>query len=157
MGASITQSPLAITDYHDRLQRAVPQAGAIVTFTGQVRDYNHQGPISGIHLEHYPGMTEKALWQLVTEAISRFALLDAHVVHRVGDIGNYEPIVWVGTAASHRKAAFDGACFVMDMLKQSVPLWKKEFQGDEAVWVKAKTSDDLAAMTWLKENNQVEK
>ncbi|MBU2977139.1 molybdenum cofactor biosynthesis protein MoaE [Alteromonas sp. C1M14] len=152
MGACITSTPLTITAYHEALQRAVPKAGAIVTFTGQVRDYNQQGPISGIHLEHYPGMTENALTKLVTQAIARFSLLDAHVVHRIGDINNYAPIVWVGTAASHRKAAFDGACYVMDLLKQSVPLWKKEYQGEQGVWVQTKASDDHAAMAWLKES-----
>lgn len=125
--------------------------GAIVTFTGLVRDFNNAGNIDGIELEHYPGMTEKALSSLVDKAVSRFSLTNAGAVHRVGRIYNNEQIVWVGCAAAHRQAAFDGACFLMDMLKQSVPLWKKEFKGDRSTWVEAKGSDDAAALKWMSE------
>ena len=125
--------------------------GAIVTFTGLVRDFNNAGNIDGIELEHYPGMTEKALSSLVDKAVSRFSLTNAGAVHRVGRIYNNEQIVWVGCAAAHRQAAFDGACFLMDMLKQSVPLWKKEFKDDRSTWVEAKGSDDAAALKWMSE------
>jgi molybdopterin synthase catalytic subunit len=125
-------------------------SGAIVTFTGLVRDSNAAGTIEGIELEHYPGMTENALNTLVEQAISRFSLNAAGAVHRVGKLYNQDPIVWVGCAAPHRQAAFDAAVFLMDMLKQSVPLWKKEFSGDESNWVEAKTSDDKAALKWMK-------
>lgn len=125
--------------------------GAIVTFTGLVRDSNVSGTIEGIELEHYPGMTEAALDKLVQQTITRFSLNSAGAVHRVGKLYNHEPIVWVGCAAAHRQAAFDGASFLMDMLKQSVPLWKKEFHGDESHWVEAKASDDKAALKWMKD------
>lgn len=107
-------------------QKAKGNVGAIVTFTGLVRDNNADGNILGIELEHYPGMTEQALTNLVQEAITRFSLTSAGAVHRVGRLYNDEQIVWVGTAAPHRAAAFEGANFLMDMLKQSVPLWKKK-------------------------------
>lgn len=126
-------------------------SGAIVTFTGLVRDSNASGTIEGIELEHYPGMTEDALKKLVEQAIARFSLNSAGAVHRVGKLYNQDPIVWVGCSAPHRQAAFDGAVFLMDMLKHSVPLWKKEFCGDKSDWVEAKASDDKAALQWMKE------
>ncbi len=95
-------------------------AGAVVTFTGHVRDSE------GLYLEHYPGMTEAALQSLRDQAVERFALVDAQVVHRVGLLQTDEVIVWVGTCAPHRQDAFDGACFLMDHLKSQVPIWKKE-------------------------------
>jgi len=124
--------------------------GAIVTFTGLVRDNNQSGRIEGIELEHYPEMTQAALEKLVQETSLRFSLRSAGVVHRVGRLLNDEQIVWVGCAAAHRQAAFDGATFLMDMLKQSVPLWKKELKQGESIWVKPKASDDDAALKWLK-------
>ena len=96
-------------------------------------------------------MTEQALTNLVQEAITRFSLTSAGAVHRVGRLYNDEQIVWVGTAAPHRAAAFEGANFLMDMLKQSVPLWKKEFTRDNSRWVEVKASDDKAALAWLRE------
>ncbi|GGF54871.1 molybdenum cofactor biosynthesis protein MoaE [Alteromonas lipolytica] len=133
---------------HDQRSRA----GAIVTFTGRVRDYNHAGAIDGIELEYYPGMTEQALAQLIDKAVKRFSLTNAGIVHRVGRLANHEQIVWVGTCAAHRQDAFLAASFLMDMLKQSVPIWKKEWVGEQAHWVAAKGSDDDAAMRWLTED-----
>ncbi|MBQ4830222.1 molybdenum cofactor biosynthesis protein MoaE [Alteromonas sp. MMG017] len=132
-------------------QKAKGNVGAIVTFTGLVRDNNVDGNILGIELEHYPGMTEQALTDLVQQAITRFSLTSAGAVHRVGRLYNDEQIVWVGAAAPHRAAAFEGANFLMDMLKQSVPLWKKEFTRDDSRWVEVKASDDKAALAWLRE------
>ncbi len=131
-------------------EKASGNTGAIVTFTGLVRDFNNAGDIDGIELEHYPGMTEKALMLLVEQASERFSLNSAGALHRVGRIYNNEQIVWVGAAAPHRQAAFDAACYLMDMLKQSVPLWKKEFKGDKSDWVAAKASDDKAALKWMR-------
>ena len=95
-------------------------AGAVVTFTGHVRESE------GLHLEQYPGMTEQVLADLRAQAIERFFLIDAGIVHRVGMLHTDEVIVWVGTCSAHRQDAFDGACFLMDYLKSQVPLWKKE-------------------------------
>nr|WP_181405079.1 molybdenum cofactor biosynthesis protein MoaE [Aestuariibacter sp. GS-14] len=139
--------------YDELCGGAVSQgAGAIVTFTGLVRDFNAQGGIQGIELEYYPGMTESALNALLTQASQRFDIVDAGIIHRVGKLANHAQIVWVGTASQHREQAFLAATFIMDMLKQSVPIWKKEWQGDQATWVVAKTNDDKAAMRWLSEN-----
>lgn len=125
------------------------QSGAVVTFTGRVRDYNASGAIDGIELEYYPGMTESALQRLLEQATTRFSLTNAGIVHRVGRLANCEQIVWVGTCAAHRKDAFDAASYIMDMLKQSVPIWKKEWARGTASWVAAKGSDNQAAMRWL--------
>ncbi|QJR82342.1 molybdenum cofactor biosynthesis protein MoaE [Alteromonas pelagimontana] len=132
-------------------QAADKPFGAVVTFTGLVRDFNHSGSIEGIELEHYPGMTEAAMNRLAEQAIARFSLATAGIVHRVGKIANHEQIVWVGCAAIHRQAAFDGACFIMDVLKNTVPLWKKEYQNGQPAWVQAKESDERAATKWLQQ------
>ena len=131
-------------------EKACGNTGAIVTFIRLVRDFNNAGDIDGIELGHYPFMTEKALMLLVEQASERFSLNSAGALHRVGRIHNNEQIVWVGAAAPHRQAAFDAACYLMDMLKQSVPLWKKEFKGDKSEWVAAKASDDEAALKWMR-------
>ena len=109
MFAEVTTALLDESAYVEKLRQSSHNAGAIVTFTGLVRDYNSDGAIEGISLEQYPGMTANAMQQLLQQASDRFALLSAGIVHRVGYIGNYEPVVWVGCSASHRKAAFDGA------------------------------------------------
>ncbi|GFD89571.1 molybdopterin guanine dinucleotide biosynthesis protein MoaE [Tenacibaculum sp. KUL152] len=156
MFARVQQDNFAFDELYNELVEhsltiAPGNTGAIVTFTGLVRDFNNSGDIEGIELEHYPGMTEKALLSLVEQACERFSLNGAGAVHRVGRLYNNEQIVWVGTAAPHRQAAFEAANFLMDMLKQSVPLWKKEFKGDSATWVEAKASDDKAALKWMRE------
>lgn len=133
----------------DELVNSSPASGAIVTFTGLVRDFNSSGSIEGIELEHYPQMAQQALEQLRLDALSRFDLCAAAIVHRVGRIANHQQIVWVGTASMHRQGAFDAAQYMMDMLKKSVPLWKKEWQNGQASWVEAKQADELAAMKWL--------
>ena len=128
------------------------QSGAVVTFTGRVRDYNVKGAIDGIELEYYPGMTEKALEQLLHQAQQRFALTNVGIVHRVGRLANQAQIVWVGTCSAHRQDGFEAASFIMDMLKQSVPIWKKEWVADNSQWVAAKGSDSQAAMRWLSDD-----
>ena len=136
---------------YDELMDGCPDSpGAIVTFTGLVRDFNQTGKIDGLSLEHYPQMTAQAMRLLAEEAVSRFSLINAGMVHRVGYLSNYSQIVWVGCAASHRSAAFDAACYLMDTLKTAVPLWKKEFQNGQGHWVKAKASDASASLTWMK-------
>jgi molybdopterin synthase catalytic subunit len=145
----IQSQDFAVQSLNDELYARAPNAGAIVTFVGRVRDYNLKGNIQGIELEHYPGMTEKALAQVAQQTQQKFSLAAVGVVHRVGAIGNQQQIVWVGTASAHRQAAFDGASYLMDMLKQSVPLWKKEWQQGQSCWVEAKQSDELAALKWM--------
>ncbi|MEL7254963.1 MAG: molybdenum cofactor biosynthesis protein MoaE [Pseudomonadota bacterium] len=120
--------------------------GAIVTFTGVVRDV--AGGLSTMEIEHYPGMTEAALTQIAEEAMDRFALGDVLVIHRHGPLAPDEMIMMVATAAPHRAAAFEAADFLMDYLKSRAPFWKKEVTQDGADWVAAKDEDEAALKRW---------
>ncbi len=122
--------------------------GAVVSFVGYVRDFNEGREVSGMFLEHYPGMTEKALEKIVTEAEQRWPLLRLHVLHRVGALEPGEPIVFVGVASAHRQAAFEACDFVMDYLKTRAPFWKKENTADGPKWVEGRESDKAAAGRW---------
>ena len=123
-------------------------AGAIVTFTGVVRD--DTGDLQGMTIEHYPGMTEKALRDHAHSAKDRFGLLDVLVIHRHGDLSAGEVIMMVATAARHRKDAFAGADYLMDYLKSRAPFWKKERMASGAAWVDAKAEDEAALDGWTK-------
>ncbi len=127
--------------------------GAVVSFTGLVRaDKAASGAqsVEALVLEHYPGMTEAELTRIAKEAMDRFALQDAAIVHRVGRLEAGARIVFVAAAAGHRRAAFDGADFMMDFLKTNAPFWKREETargpGD---WVDARESDNVAAERWM--------
>ncbi len=122
--------------------------GAVVTFVGMVRDFNDGSDVSGLFLEHYPGMTEKALAVIVSEAKKRWPLGRVRLVHRVGQLTLGEQIVFVGVSAKHRGDAFDGCEFIMDKLKTEAPFWKKETTADGERWVDAKQSDNDKADTW---------
>ncbi len=125
--------------------------GAITSFVGYVRaDKNEQGvaSVDSMTLEHYAGMTEKALVKIVYEAAQRWPLLGATVIHRVGKLLPGDGIVLVLTASAHRQAAFDSCNFIMDYLKTEAPFWKKEQIGDVANWVDARDSDDTARRKW---------
>ena len=122
--------------------------GAIASFIGTVRDVNDATTITGLTLEHYPGMTEAALDEIVAEAGQRFDIRDALVVHRVGALVPGDQIVLVVVTGAHRGAAFDACEFVMDWLKTRAPFWKKERLPDGERWVEARASDDEAAQRW---------
>ncbi|MGB0959299.1 MAG: molybdenum cofactor biosynthesis protein MoaE [Halocynthiibacter sp.] len=122
-------------------------AGAIVTFTGVVRD-NDAGTLDRMVIEHYPGMTEKALNAIRSDAMTRWSLADALIIHRHGDLHVGEQIMMVATAARHRVAAFEAAEYLMDYLKSRAPFWKKEFTKDGAEWVESKTHDEEALTRW---------
>ncbi len=122
--------------------------GAVVSFVGYVRDFNEGREVSGMFLEHYPGMTEKALGKIVLEAEQRWPLLRLEVVHRVGALEPGEPIVFVGVASAHRQAAFEACDFVMDYLKTRAPFWKKENTSEGPKWVEGRASDKAAAGRW---------
>jgi len=123
------------------------QCGAVVTFTGLVRDFA-EGGLRGLELEHYPGMTEKALTGIVEEAQKRWNLHGVTVIHRVGYLALNEQIVMVAVASGHRQAAFSAASFIMDYLKTRAPFWKKEHTEEGEHWVEAKQSDQQAAEQW---------
>mgnify|MGYP000963974978 CR=1 FL=1 len=120
------------------------EAGAVASFVGHVRG----GEVRAMTLEHYPGMTEKALAGIVAEARERWPLLAVRVVHRVGRLLPDERIVFVGVAASHRQAAFAACEFIMDYLKTRAPFWKREETAAGSRWVDARESDDAAARRW---------
>ncbi|MBR9764098.1 MAG: molybdenum cofactor biosynthesis protein MoaE [Rhodobacteraceae bacterium] len=120
--------------------------GAVVSFTGLVRDL--AGGLSSMEIEHYPGMTEKALAGIAAEAATRWDLGPVLVLHRYGPLGAEEPIMMVATAARHRRAAFESADFLMDYLKSRAPFWKKESTDAGATWVAAKDEDEDALSRW---------
>ncbi len=122
--------------------------GAVVSFTGLVREMTPKGPISEMALEHYPGMTERALEDIAAEAHQRWPLQGLRIIHRHGPLAPGDRIVLVLTASHHRQAAFEAAEFLMDYLKTKAPFWKKEGDGGEARWVDARDSDDNAARRW---------
>jgi molybdopterin synthase catalytic subunit len=125
-----------------------PRVGAVVTFIGTVRDVNDDAQVLQMTLEHYPGMTEKALDAIVVQARQRFDIYDALVIHRVGDLRPTDQIVLVAVNGAHRGAAFDACRFIIDYLKTEAPFWKKEQTPAGARWVDARTSDDQAVARW---------
>ncbi len=122
--------------------------GAVVSFVGYVRDFNDGQEVHGMFLEHYPGMTEKALGKIADEAGQRWPLLKLEILHRIGALAPGEPIVFVAAASAHRQAAFDACAFVMDYLKTRAPFWKKEQTADGPRWVEGRHSDQAAAERW---------
>jgi molybdopterin synthase catalytic subunit len=132
----------------DQLRADNPRIGAVVSFIGLTRDMNEGDPVEQLFLEHYPGMTEKALRKIAEEAVQRWELEGCRVVHRVGEMAPTEAIVVVAVAARHRKAAFLGCEFVIDYLKTQAPFWKKERTHQGERWVDARDSDDKALERW---------
>jgi molybdopterin synthase catalytic subunit len=131
-----------------RLRAGQPKVGAVVTFVGTVRDLNDGATVAAMELEHYPGMTEAALQNIVEQACTRWPLAGALVIHRVGPLQPLEQIVLVAVTAAHRGEAFAGCEFIMDYLKSEAPFWKKEQTPDGARWVDARSSDDVALAKW---------
>jgi molybdopterin synthase catalytic subunit len=130
------------------MSRGRTDIGAIASFVGLARDLNEGSGVAAMTLEHYPGMTEKALAALVDDACSRWTLLDVTVIHRVGRLLPGDPIVLVAVASQHRGDAFDACEFIMDYLKTQAPFWKKEETTEGDRWVEARASDDAAAARW---------
>lgn len=132
----------------NRLHAAQLGVGAVVSFVGYVRDFNDGEEVAGMLLEHYPGMTEKALQLIVDEARERWSLLSVEVLHRVGRLEPGEPIVFVGVSSAHRAAAFDASHFIIDYLKTRAPFWKKEDTGSGPRWVDARDQDSAEMAKW---------
>jgi molybdopterin synthase catalytic subunit len=133
-----------------RLRAANPRIGAIACFIGVVRDLNEGAAVASMTLEHYPGMTEKALGDIVAQARARWEVYDILVVHRVGELRPTDPIVLVLVTSAHRGSAFAACEFVMDYLKTDAPFWKKEATPTGERWVDARESDDAARERWEK-------
>ena len=130
------------------MRRGNPAIGGIASFVGVVRDMNDGASVSEMSLEHYPGMTEKAIGEIIDQARARWNVIDALVVHRVGLLRPTDQIVLVIVASAHRGDAFAACEFVMDYLKTRAPFWKKEQTAEGARWVDARMADDLAAERW---------
>lgn len=133
-----------------QLRKARKDTGAVVSFIGQVRDLNDGDTVSLLTLEHYPGMTEKALEAIVSQAQSRWDIFDSVVIHRVGTLQPTDQIVFVAVSSAHRGEAFKACEFIMDYLKTEAPFWKKEVTNQGERWVDAKHTDDDARERWNK-------
>ncbi len=131
-----------------QLRARNPAIGAVACFVGTVRDLNDGSTIASLELEHYPGMTEKALEAIAAEAQRRWAGIEVLIVHRVGKLAPLDQIVLVATTSKHRGDAFASCEFVMDYLKTEAPFWKKEETEQGARWVDARESDDTALARW---------
>lgn len=132
----------------NQFSKGLGRVGAVVSFSGIVRD--EAGDLQAMEIEHYPGMTERAIGEIVAEATTRWALARAMVIHRHGRLTPGQPIMMVATAAAHRSAAFKAADFLMDYLKSRAPFWKKELREGEAKWVAAKEQDEAALGRWAR-------
>lgn len=130
------------------LRLACPQAGALVSFLGLVRDIADGANLERMQIEHYPGMTEKALHNIVHTAKARWPLLGVRLIHRYGELAVQEGIVLVATASLHRQAAFEACAFIMDYLKTDAPFWKKEIGAFGEHWVDARATDEEAKQQW---------
>ena len=130
------------------MRRSNPKVGAVASFIGVVRDLNEGDHVAEMTLEHYPGMTEKALEKMVAETRSRWDIYDALVIHRVGTLKPGDQIVLVVVTGAHRGDAFQACEFLMDYLKTRAPFWKKERTPAGARWVETRESDDAAADRW---------
>jgi molybdopterin synthase catalytic subunit len=131
-----------------RLRAGDARVGGVVSFVGTVRDMNDGAAVAGMELEHYPGMTERALAGIVEHALARWPLFGVLVVHRVGPLLPLDQIVLVACSAAHRGEAFAACEFIIDYLKTDAPFWKKEQTPDGARWVDARVTDDAAKAKW---------
>jgi molybdopterin synthase catalytic subunit len=132
-----------------RLRAGDARVGAVVSFVGLVRDMNDGAQVAAMELEHYPGMTERALEDIVEQARARWPLYGALVIHRVGPLRPCDQIVLVAVAGAHRGEAFDACEFIIDYLKTDAPFWKKEDTPEGSRWVDARISDDSARAKWV--------
>lgn len=147
MQISVQQEPFDIGQITNDFSKGHSHMGAVVTFTGIVRE-SDTDDLNAMEIEHYPGMTEKAISKIATEAKSRWSLGDVLVIHRFGRLEPGDQIMMVATAARHRKDAFDAAEYLMDYLKSRAPFWKKEITRDGTAWVDAKSEDEDALSRW---------
>lgn len=147
MGVRVQQTPFDMGKEAQAFSDTCGGAGAVVTFTGLVRDLD-TGTLDQMMIEHYPGMTEKALSKIHDEAMARWSLSDALIIHRYGPLRTGDTIMMVATAARHRGDAFEAAEYLMDYLKSRAPFWKKEIAGEASDWVASKAEDEEALGRW---------
>jgi molybdopterin synthase catalytic subunit len=146
----VQEADFNIQDEYDAMRSDNQEDGAIVFFTGLVRDFNQGNDVTGLFLEHYPAMTEKALGKIVEEAKARWPINRVRLIHRVGQLYLADQIVFVAVSSKHREAAFDACRFIMDYLKNRAPFWKKETTTQGDVWVEALEKDQTAMEKWEK-------
>jgi molybdopterin synthase catalytic subunit len=130
------------------LRKDDPRVGAVVNFVGTVRDISDGSQVKGMTLEHYPGMTEKSLEEIITQARGRWDIYKTLVIHRVGPLLPEDQIVLVVVTSAHRREAFAACEFIMDYLKTAAPFWKKEETPEGSKWVDARVTDDAAMAKW---------
>jgi molybdopterin synthase catalytic subunit len=144
----IQEADFDLTTEVTTLRKNDPRIGAVVTFIGTVRDMNDGSQVQGMTLEHYPGMTEKSLEEIIMKARGRWDLYKTLVIHRVGPLSPEDQIVLVAVASAHRGEAFAACEFIMDYLKTAAPFWKKEETPEGSKWVDARVTDDAAMARW---------
>ncbi len=147
-GIRVQTEAFDVSEVIDGLCAGNPAVGAIASFIGLVRDLNDGASVEKMTLEHYPGMTERALQGIVDDARKRWDLIDVSLVHRVGKLHPTDPIVLVAVASAHRGDAFQACEFIMDFLKTRAPFWKKEEDSRGTRWVASRSSDARAAGRW---------
>src|SRR5829696_1680874 len=145
---SIQAGDFNVADEVAAMRRGDQRVGAVCSFIGTVRDRNDGSAVSAMELEHYPGMTEKAIEQMIDEALRRFDIRAARVIHRVGPLQVQDQIVLVVVTSSHRGESFRACEFLMDYLKTQAPFWKKESTPEGERWVDARVADDAALARW---------
>ena len=150
---SIQHEDFDLKHEYQQLRKTAGDTGAIVTFTGLVREIHTEAngessAVKSLHLEHYSGMTEKSVEEIVDEAKAKWLLLAVRVIHRVGKLAPGDQIVMVGISSAHRRDAFDAAEFIMDYLKSKAPFWKKQFTGEDSEWIESRESDNEAIARW---------
>lgn len=148
MSILIQEAVFDIADEISKLHHQNPKVGALVNFIGYMRDFNEGDTVSRLFLEHYSGMTEKALQKINDEACQRWDLIDIRVIHRIGLLHPCDPIVFIGVTSCHRKEAFLATEFIIDFLKNRAPFWKKEVTTDKTRWVSHRQSDLEAQARW---------
>lgn len=152
---SVQSQDFDVAVEYESLRQRAGDPGAVVTFTGLVRELYDTNSVSedlvsGLFLEHYPGMTEQCLEDISHDASQRWPLMATRIIHRVGELTPKEQIVFVGTASAHRHAAFEAAMFIMDYLKSHAPFWKKQRSADGSHWIASRESDQVALERWRK-------
>jgi len=148
MAVRIQQEPFDVAAELAALHGQDAAVGALAVFVGVARDMNEGRKVLQMTLEHYPGMTESALEDIVVQARQRWNIIDAVIVHRVGTIAPRDPIVLVAVSSMHRHDAFDACRFLIDYLKTDAPFWKKESTPQGSHWVEARASDEVACAIW---------
>ncbi|MCL7929106.1 molybdopterin synthase catalytic subunit MoaE [Halomonas llamarensis] len=148
IGVNVQLAPFDMAYGYDDLLAERTDVGAVVSFTGLVRDFNESPEVTGLTLEHYPGMTERTLEDIGEQAWQRWSLQGVRIIHRIGYMAPGDPIVRVSVASAHRRDAFEACDFIMDYLKTQAPFWKKEHAQQGDYWVKERDTDQYDALRW---------